>query len=136
MPLVLSLNFHVNMLAYCGDLEAASVVAKQEAAREATGIRIVSYGARLVVVHQGHRAEMSPPLAAIQDELMSNSDGYALQVATLATASATTASVDTTRRSRPVMSIQLTFLGAVLRLRVGRSRGESRKNGPRARCAR
>ena len=85
--LVLSLNFHANMLAYCGDLEgAAAVVAEQEAAREATGIRIVSYGARLVAAHQGHRAEMSAQTAAIEDELMSSSDGYALQVATLATA--------------------------------------------------
>ena len=85
--LVLSLNFHANMLAYCGDLEgAASAVAEQEAAREATGIRIVSYGARLVAAHQGHLAEMSAQTAAIEDELMKSSDGYALQVATLATA--------------------------------------------------
>ena len=115
-PLVLSLNFHANMLAYCGDLEAAaSVVAEQEAAREATGIRIVSYGARLVAAHQGHHAEMSPQLAAIEDELMSNSDGYALQVATLATALLNNGlgRYDEAIAAAPVMSIQLTFLGTL-----------------------
>jgi DNA-binding CsgD family transcriptional regulator len=85
--LVISLNFHANMLAYCGNLEeAAAAVAEQEAAREATGIRIVSYGARLVAAHQGHLAERSPQVVAIEDELMKGSDGYALQVASLATA--------------------------------------------------
>ena len=75
------------MLAYCGDLTTAvAVVAEQEAAREATGVGICPYGARLVSAHQGRVAELSPQIAAIEDDLMKSSDGYALQVATLTTA--------------------------------------------------
>lgn len=84
--LVLSLNLHGFGRSYCGDLEgAASVVAEQIAAREATGIRMASYGARLLAAYQG-RSDPSPEMVAIEDELLQTGDGYVLEVVSLATA--------------------------------------------------
>jgi DNA-binding CsgD family transcriptional regulator len=86
-PLVLSLNLHVFGRAYCGDMDGAtSLVAEQNAAREATGIAMASYGARLLAAYQGRPMGVSPALAASDDEFMHSGDGYALQVASLTTA--------------------------------------------------
>jgi DNA-binding CsgD family transcriptional regulator len=85
--LVLSLNLHAFGRAYCGDMdEAARVVAEQNAARVATGIRMASYGARLLAAYQGRPANMSPGLATLDDELTTTGDGYVLQVAAFTTA--------------------------------------------------
>ena len=52
--LVLSLNLHVVVNSCCGNFELAeSLVAEQKAARQATGIRMSPYGARMLAAYLG-----------------------------------------------------------------------------------
>ena len=85
--LVLSLNYHGFMTTACGDLEAATaVVAEHDAVKDVTGIRMAPYGARLLAAYQGRPMDLAPQLAAVEHELVERGDGYALQIASLATA--------------------------------------------------
>ncbi len=85
--LVLALNFHGLIKTCCGELEeATAVVAEENAVREVTGIRMVSYAARLVAAYQGRPADLPPEVAAVENELMPSGDRYVIPVASLATA--------------------------------------------------
>jgi DNA-binding CsgD family transcriptional regulator len=85
--LVLSLNYHGFMTTHCGDLEAAAaVVAEHDAVKQATGVRMAAYGARLLSAYQGRPVELTPQMATVEAELIERGDGYALQIASLASA--------------------------------------------------
>ncbi|MFF5297428.1 ATP-binding protein [Paractinoplanes globisporus] len=85
--LVLSLNYHGFMTTHCGDLEAAAaVVAEHDAVKEATGVHMAAYGARLLAAYQGRPVEATPQTAAVENELIERGDGYALQITSLAAA--------------------------------------------------
>ncbi|WP_433379904.1 LuxR C-terminal-related transcriptional regulator [Actinoplanes sp. CA-142083] len=85
--LVLSLNYHGFMTTHCGDLEAAAaVVAEHDAVKEATGVRMAAYGARLLAAYQGRPIELTPQMAEVEHEQVERGDGYALQIAALAAA--------------------------------------------------
>jgi DNA-binding CsgD family transcriptional regulator/tetratricopeptide (TPR) repeat protein len=72
--LALSLNLHSNVTAWRGDLAVgAAVVAELRSVKEATGIRMGSYGGRLIAAYRGDPHE----LAAIDDELAAPDDGFA-----------------------------------------------------------
>ncbi len=84
--LVLALNLHGFGTTCLGDFEAAtSLVAEQNAVREATGIRMASYGARLLAAYQGRPAELAR-IEVLDNELTRSEDGYVGQIASLATA--------------------------------------------------
>ena len=86
-PLVLALNLNTFMRTSCGELDTAtSLVAELNAVREATGTRMASYGAGLLAAYQGHPLDLSPQVAAVENELLQSVDGFGLQVASLATA--------------------------------------------------
>ena len=81
--LALALNLHANIAAWRGDLHTgAALVAEQRSVKEATGIRMGSYGGRLLAAYRGRPAD----LAAIDDELAAPDDGFALDEAALALA--------------------------------------------------
>jgi DNA-binding CsgD family transcriptional regulator len=74
--LALSLNFHANVSAWRGDLAAGEAcVAELRSVKEVTGIRMGSYGGRLLAAYRGHPDEF----AAIDDELTAPSDGLAVE---------------------------------------------------------
>ena len=82
--LVLALNFHAIVTMSRGDLDAAaSLVAEQNVAKEVTGIRLAPYGGLLLAAYQGRPADLSAQRSA---ELIEQGDGYALEVASWATA--------------------------------------------------
>jgi DNA-binding CsgD family transcriptional regulator len=81
--LVLALNLHANIITLTGDLESAtSLVAEQSAVKDVTGIRLASYGARLVAAYKGRTMGMS----ALDDELVERADGMVLEYDSLALA--------------------------------------------------
>jgi DNA-binding CsgD family transcriptional regulator/tetratricopeptide (TPR) repeat protein len=81
--LALSLNFHANVAAWRGDLEAAAaVVAELRSVKEVTGIRMGAYGGRLLAAYRGRPDEV----AAIDDEFAAPGDGFAADEASYATA--------------------------------------------------
>ncbi len=85
--LVLSLNLHAWGYAYCGELQAASaVVREQSAARDATGIQMASYGARVLAAYRGSPTPLSSESPTLEDELISNGDGCVLEIISWATA--------------------------------------------------
>ncbi len=72
--LALSLNLHSNVVAWRGDLAVGeAVVAELRSVKDVTGIRMGSYGGRLLAAYRGHPDE----LAAINDELAAPDDGFA-----------------------------------------------------------
>ena len=80
-PLALALNANALMTTWCGDLDAAtSLVAAQLAVKEATGIRMASYGARLLAAYQGRPPDASPQMAALDREATEGGNGLAAQI--------------------------------------------------------
>jgi DNA-binding CsgD family transcriptional regulator len=78
--LVISLNFHANVSVLRGDLETARrLVAEQYAVKEVTGIRMATYGGRLLAAYRGKLGE----LEAIDAEPLEPGDGYADEAAHL-----------------------------------------------------
>jgi DNA-binding CsgD family transcriptional regulator len=85
--LVLSLNYHGFMTTCCGDFDAATaLVAEHDAVKEVTGIRMASYGGRLLAAYQGRPTNLPAQLSASESELVESGDGYALQITCLARA--------------------------------------------------
>jgi DNA-binding CsgD family transcriptional regulator len=80
-PLALALNANGLMTTWCGDLDAAtSLVAAQVAVKEATGIRMASYGARLLAAYQGRPPDASPQVTALDNEAVEGGNGLAAQI--------------------------------------------------------
>jgi DNA-binding CsgD family transcriptional regulator len=81
--LALALNLHANVAAWRGDLDFGSaLVAELRSVKEATGIQMGSYGARLVAAYRGRPAE----LLALESEPLRPGDGHAVEAASLAAA--------------------------------------------------
>ena len=81
--LAVSLNFHTNVVAWSGDLEGgAALVAELRSVKEATGIRMGTYGGRLIAAYRGHRKD----LVEFDNEFTAPGDGYAQEQASLAVA--------------------------------------------------
>jgi DNA-binding CsgD family transcriptional regulator len=85
--LVLALNLHGVQTTLRGDFDTATVVvAEQRAVKEATGIRMASYGARLLDAYQGRPTDPRSHVSAIANEVIEPGDGYGQQIAGWATA--------------------------------------------------
>jgi DNA-binding CsgD family transcriptional regulator len=83
VSLALALSAQANVSTLRGDLDAASAfVAEQYAVKEATGIRLASYGRLLLAAYQGDPAA----LGAAAGKAVEPEDGYAVEVSALATA--------------------------------------------------
>jgi DNA-binding CsgD family transcriptional regulator len=86
-PLVLALNLNSFMVTSRGELNtAAALVDEKTAVSEITGVRMASYGAPLLAAYRGRLEELETHIVTADTELASSGDGYALQVASHATA--------------------------------------------------
>jgi DNA-binding CsgD family transcriptional regulator len=85
--LVLALNFHINVTAYCGEFEAATaLVAELDTIKELTGIQIAPYGAKVLAAYEGCGAEQAPHVSATGNDLVERGEGHGLHMANWATA--------------------------------------------------
>jgi DNA-binding CsgD family transcriptional regulator len=86
-PLALALNANGLMISWCGDLETAdALVAEQDSVKEATGIRMPSYGGQLLAAYRGRIDEASAHALAVDHLLVEQGNGMAVQMAKWATA--------------------------------------------------
>ena len=111
--LALSLNLHSNVVAWRGDLAVGeAVVAELRSVKDVTGIRMGSYGGRLIAAYRGHPDE----LAAIDDELAAPDDGFAADEVRYAAALLNNGlcryaeAVDAARDATPVWSFMQPFV--------------------------
>jgi DNA-binding CsgD family transcriptional regulator len=83
--LVVALNFHVGVHTQCGNFEAAlALIAERNTVKEVTGIRMDSYGDRMLAALLGRPA--GPSGQASDKDLIERGDGYGMQIAGWSTA--------------------------------------------------